>query len=687
MIHRLELVSKVLDSRSAVRRAKFLELSLDGKIKDVTIVDVYTIDRDFTKQELKQIASLLTNPITHEALLDKPAHPPFSYVIEVGFLPGVTDNIATTATETIQDALKLEKSSVPFVYTSQMTFIDGNVSEEDIQKLASSLYNPLIQRVEIKNCAQYEKDHGMSKVAPKVQLEVQQNSGVGQVNLDVPDEELVKIGTQGIENTDGTRRGPLALELAYMKTIQAYFKKKKRKPTDIELESIAQTWSEHCKHTIFADPLDEITSGLYKTYIKAATTEVRKQKGKEDFCESVFTDNSGEITFDEIYSVTHKVETHNSPSALDPFGGAITGIVGVNRDAIGFGLGAKPIVNTYGFCLAHPDDSTVLYRDKNRTQNLLSPRRIMDGVIQGVNVGGNCSGIPSPQGFLYFDPRYRGKPLVFAGTVGLIPKTVNKKSSDHKQAMPGDYIVMVGGRVGKDGIHGATFSSVALDSGSPATAVQIGDPITQKKLSDAIIKEARDQELYTSITDDGAGGLSCSVAEMAKESQGCKVELEKVPLKYPGLSPWEIWISESQERMTLSVPPEKWDIFKALMESRGVEATVIGEFTDSGKCEVFYNGEKIVDIELDFLHDGLPQKELTTKPRENTELDPHIDPPDDYTDTYLDMVGRLNVASYEFLSRQYDHTVQGSCVLGPLQGKGRVNSDASVMRPVLSSHK
>ncbi|MDI9355312.1 MAG: AIR synthase-related protein [Cyanobium sp. MAG06] len=255
--------------------------------------------------------------------------------------------------------------------------------------------------------------------------------------------------------------------------------------------------------------------------------------------------------------MTHKVETHNSPSALDPFGGSITGIVGVNRDTIGFGLGAKPIANTFGFCLGYPEEKRVLYRDKELKQKMLSTDRIMEGVIKGVNSGGNCSGIPTISGFVRFDERFRAKPLVFVGTIGLIPNKINTKSSVEKSAKKGDYIVVTGGRVGLDGIHGATFSSVIMDSNSPATAVQIGDPITQKKMSDAIVKIARDLHLYNSITDNGAGGISCSVAEMARECGGAIVDLEKVPLKYANLESWQIWISESQERMTLAVPKNK----------------------------------------------------------------------------------------------------------------------------------
>jgi phosphoribosylformylglycinamidine synthase len=399
---------------------------------------------------------------------------------------------------------------------------------------------------------------------------------------------------------------------------------------------------------------------------------------------SVFSDNAGAIRFDDDHLVTHKVETHNSPSALDPFGGAITGIVGVNRDTIGFGLGALPIANVYGFCLADPADSAPLYRDADRHSPMLSPRRIMEGVVHGVNVGGNQSGIPTPQGFLYFDVGYKGKPLVFAGTIGLIPTKVGDAPSHEKAARPGDLVVMVGGRVGLDGIHGATFSSVGLDAHSPAAAVQIGDPITQKKFSDALVKEARDRRLYTSITDNGAGGLSCSVAEMAKVCGGFEVDLEKVPLKYPNLAPWQIWTSESQERMTLAIDPAKWEEFAALMASRGVEATVIGRFSDSGRCLVRYHGETVMDLEMEFLHDGLPKLKRTTKWRKPA-AKPATAAVADWSKVAVELAGRLNLASTEFVAQQYDHEVQANSVLKPLQGPGRVNAEASVIAPVAGS--
>mgnify|MGYP001578615965 CR=1 FL=1 len=526
----------------------------------------------------------------------------------------------------------------------------------------------------------------METIVPKVRLGAQ--PAIDTVNLlDATEDQLVLIGKKGIANVDGTRRGPLALDLTYMRAIQAYFRQLRRNPTDVEMEALAQTQSEHCKHGKFADALDEITEGLFKRHIRGATEKIRRAKGDKDFCVSVFKDNSGAIRFDDNWLLTVKAETHNSPSALDPFGGAITGIVGVNRDTIGFGLGAKPVINQYAFCFADPSDTTLIYRDAELTNQMLSPRRIIDGVIKGVNVGGNCSGIPTHPGLVYFDPRYKGKPLVFVGTVGIIPKETAGRPSHEKQARPGDYIVMVGGRVGKDGIHGATFSSEAMHAGSPATAVQIGDPITQKKLSDALVKEARDLGLYTSITDNGAGGLSCSVAEMAQESGGCRVDLEKVPLKYHGLAPWEIWISESQERMTLSVPPEHWGRLRELLQRRGVEATVIGEFTNSGKCVVDHNGQRVMDLEMNFLHHGMPPRPMQSTYRRKMHEEPQEQALENLTDTLHAMLGRLNIASTAFIAQQYDHEVQGGSVIKPLQGRGRVTGDATVTRPVLSSPK
>lgn len=683
MISRISVMSKVPDTRAMVfiNRVKALDASI--KLSQVRIADVYTITGKLTDRQLAQAAEMLANPVTQEAFTDTVGQSfGFDWAVEIGFLPGVTDNIASTAHEMIRDRMGNGTSGHFKVYTSKIYFLSGKLSLDTVSQIAESLHNSLIERATLSG---YRAFSNIPPAVPEVRIKNPPRTRT--VNLNVPEDELERIGTSGIADRAGKRNGPLAMSLPYMHNVREYFRKLGRSPTDVELESIAQTWSEHCKHTIFADPIDELEDGLFRSYIKKATDEIRKKNGKKDFCVSVFDDNSGAIRFTRECLVTHKVETHNSPSALDPYGGSVTGIVGVNRDAIGFGLGAKPVVNVYGFCVGLPDDTEPVYRDRNLKQKMLPPRRILEGIVAGVNSGGNCSGIPTPLGFVYTDKRYKGKPLVFVGTVGLIPEKVHGRKLYVKRARPGDYIVMIGGRVGLDGIHGATFSSVALDSGSPATAVQIGDPITQKKLSDAIVKEARDMGLYTSITDNGAGGLSCSVAEMAKESGGCTVRLDRVPLKYPGLSPWQIWISESQERMTLAVPKNKWKRLSLLLKRRGVEGTVIGTFTRSGYCKVTYHGKTVMNVGMDFLHNGLPKRVLRTAFRKTDFPEPAIPGEGDITGEFVEILSRPSIAGTEFISMQYDHEVQGTSVLKPLQGRGRVNADTAVVAPITGNRK
>ena len=693
MISRIYVIPKIKDSRERLFLKSWNSLDISGKVKFVKIVDSYLLDSSLSSDQILKSAEILTNPIIEKFSINKILNEvaKFNYIIEIGFLPGVTDNVGNTARETILDLFHLRKDSNLKIYTSKIFIISGSIKLKDVQKIALSLYNPLIERAYITDVKEITKMRGLPQKAPEVILE--KRTPVLFVSLNVSDEELKKIGREGVMDENGVRRGPLALDLESMKVIQEYFKKLGRNPKDIEIESLAQTWSEHCKHTIFANQIDDIKDGLYKTYIKGATNLIRKQKGYKDFCVSVFSDNSGGIIFDNDYLITHKVETHNSPSALDPFGGAITGIVGVNRDTIGFGLGAKPVANIYGFCFGNVENDKALYRDKEKKQKMFPPKRIMDGVIKGVNVGGNCSGIPTVSGFVKYDDRFRGKPLIFVGTVGIIPRNLPPSGEDklgklshEKSAEAGDYIVVVGGRVGADGIHGATFSSVTMDSTSPATAVQIGDPITQKKLSDAIVKEARGMDLYNSITDNGAGGISCSIAEMAKECGGAVVDLEKVPLKYSGLQPWQIWISESQERMTLSVPKKKWTLFNRLMESHGVEATVVGEFTDSGRCVVKYENKTIMDIDLEFLHNGLPKRRLESESIVYTFLKPKTEKVSK-SEIFEELLKNKNINGYSFISKQYDHEVQASSVLKPLSGRGQINTDAQVFRPLLSSEK
>lgn len=693
MTQRIAVASTVEDARARGYLHTLRALFPKSALTHVSVAHAYTIDTQLSDVEVQNIAERLANPLTETFSLDTiPAPGSYAFAIEIGYLPGVTDNLGRTVQEMIEDKTGRTFAEGEHVYSSYFLFLEGALAREEVMNMSLELFNPLIERAAI-----FAAGEQFSIVVPHVSLHGSEK--VKEVDLNVSDRELEEIGKRGIQNADGSRRGPLSLSLKQLKAIRDHFNKLGRDPTDVELESLAQTWSEHCKHTIFNDPLDDIQEGIYRRYIKGATEKIRKQKGEKDFCVSVFKDNSGAIAFDENYLITHKVETHNAPSALDPYGGAVTAIVGVNRDCLGFGLGAKPIANTYGFCVADPHDTRELFRDppspnasdgqvKEKRQPLLPARRILEGIVRGINAGGNQSGIPTPLGFVAVDPSYRGKPLVYGGTVGLIPRKSHRRKLYEKKAKPGDYIVMLGGRVGLDGIHGATFSSESLSSGSPATAVQIGDPITQKKFSDALIREARDRGLYSSITDDGAGGLSGSVGEMAREAGGCEIDLDLVPLKYPGLAPWQIWISESQERMTLAVPKKNWSALKSIFDRHDVEATRIGVFTRSGRCIVRAHKKEVMNIALTFLHDGRPieaqkGKKVSHKNIEPSEKDRAVD----LGKALLNVLARPSIGSISFISQQYDFEVQGSSITKPLEGRGRVNADAGVLRPLPDSAK
>ena len=480
-----------------------------------------------------------------------------------------------------------------------------------------------------------------------------------------------------------SQEGLLSLNLAEMQAIQAYFAKLERNPTDVELETIAQTWSEHCVHKTFKSMIEyaekgretELIDGLFKTYIQRATEEI----GAE-WCVSVFTDNAGIIEFDDRYNIVFKVETHNHPSAIEPYGGAGTGIGGVIRDSLGTGLGAKPILNTDVFCFGLPDLS---YDDLPK--GALHPKRIFKGVVAGVRDYGNRMGIPTANGAILFDPRYTGNPLVYCGNVGLIPKDRCDKTVE-----PGDLIIAVGGRTGRDGIHGATFSSLELDdtSESLGSVVQIGNPIMEKKIVDALMG-ARDRQLYRNITDCGAGGFSSAVGEMGQEI-GAEVHLENIPLKYEALEPWEIWLSEAQERMVIAAPPENLEELMAICEAESVEATVLGTFTDTRRLRVFYRGEVVADLDMNFLHNGLPRhtKKAVWDPPQHPEpeLGQIGSPP--LTEDLCRILASPNVASKEWVIRQYDHEVQGGLVLKPLVGRDNDGpSDACITTPILGSRK
>lgn len=474
-----------------------------------------------------------------------------------------------------------------------------------------------------------------------------------------------------------SRNGQLHFSLSEFRAVELHFAELRREPTDCELETLAQTWSEHCSHKTLRGRI-EFNGNEIDNLLKQTIFRVTQEMGC-DWLVSVFADNAGVVRFDDDFDVCFKVETHNHPSAIDPYGGANTGLGGVIRDPMGTGLGAKPICNTDVFCVAPPDTPA-----EGLPAGVLHPRRILKGVVAGVRDYGNRMGIPTVNGALVGHPAYLANPLVFCGTVGLIPRGMSTKSVE-----AGDRIVAIGGRTGRDGIHGATFSSVELTGESESIsggAVQIGNAITEKMVLDVIL-QARDRGLFRSITDCGAGGFSSAVGEMGAEL-GAEVDLDRAPLKYEGLSYTEIWISEAQERMVLAVPPEHWEALRALSESEGVEATDLGRFVDSGRLTLRYRGEVVGDLSMRFLHDGRPDvvRKATYTPVESRPIPLPSDA--DYTADLLKILGTWDVCSKEWIVRQYDHEVQARTVIKPLVGVlDDGPGDASVILPVAGSDR
>lgn len=678
MDYRIEIAVKPEwhDARGEAALKKINDF-LQEHVDSIRTRDVFTVSADITKEQAEKIAEELANPVLQYHRVGETAPGEifdFDWVVAVGFRPGVTDNVGRTAREAVGDIIGRKLTGDENVFSSiEYLFRGGDLTREKVTQIARGiLANELIESVRVLSREEVAKN-GMPLNKPVVN-----GTGGGEVrlvDLEVPDEQLMEI----------SRKGTLALTLEEMKSIQNYFRNAKDrarygldKPTDVELEVIAQTWSEHCKHKIFSAEVDytDKTTGkketylsLYKTFIQKGTKEIAE---KVDWLVSVFTDNAGVIKFNDKLDLVYKVETHNSPSALDPYGGAMTGIVGVNRDPLGTGQGADLLVNVWGYCLGSPFTDP-----KDVPEGLLHPRRLRDGVHKGVIDGGNQSGIPYGIGWERFDERYIGKPLVYCGTLGTLPKMVGKVPGAFKTIKPGDKIVMTGGRIGKDGIHGATFSSEELHKDSPVQAVQIGDPITQKKMSD-FIYEIRERNLYRFVTDNGAGGLSSSVGEMAEISNGCRMDLAKAPLKYAGLKPWEILVSEAQERMSFAVPPENLDEFLRVAKERDVEATVLGEFTDDGKFCILYGDRVVACLDISFMHDGLPRLHLKAVWEPKHFEEPNLTGRSVKADV-LSMLGRLNICSCEYKARQYDHEVKGLSVIKPYTGvKNDVASDATV---------
>ena len=628
---------------------------------DLTADDVDKLTRDLLFESVVQKCDF--GPVGTVSLNPAPADMPnVTYVLP---LPGVTDSQAESAMR----AMKQLGYAVDAVSTFKKYFASDLCETQTALLQKKVLHNDSIERV-ITGVLELDRlDLGNEYKLVKTDVPL----------ASVSDDDLMKI------SKDWT----LSLSLTEMHVIRDHFEAVGRAPTDVELETVAQTWSEHCSHKTLAGRVaytDENGTRQYENMLKetifAATMQIREDLGEDDWCVSVFKDNAGIVRFEGDHNVAFKVETHNRPSALEPYGGANTGIGGVIRDTLGTGLGAKPVCNTDVFCFASPDTP---YEDL--PPGVMHPKQIMQGVVAGVRDYGNRMGIPTVNGAVYFDDRYVGNPLVFCGNVGILPH-----DKSFKEVKPGDLIVSIGGKTGRDGIHGATFSSAELTEDSDITsggAVQIGDAVTEKMAMDVLL-QARDLNLYNAVTDCGAGGYSSAVGEMGEET-GAEVWLDKVPLKYDGLSYTEIWISESQERMVFSVPEDKWEAFRDLCAAESVVATAIGRFEDTGRLVLKYEDTVVGDMSMEFLHDGRPpiirEANFTPAPVKRIENIPAKSPAE-WTTDLAKILGSLNVASKQWIIRQYDHEVQGGSVIKPMVGvQNDGPGDAAVIRPLLESRR
>jgi phosphoribosylformylglycinamidine synthase len=658
------------------------------ELAQVRTIRVVTIDAVLSPEELSTIRTdIFTNPVTQVSSL-APLSLPFDWTIWVGFRPGVRDNPGSTAMEAIEDVLGRPFKKGEAVYTSKRYCLLGEgLSPEQLDKIAGELLaNDIIQQWKIFSKSDWDPVVGSGLILPKVRLD------------HTPTVTRIPVISDAALSAVSDERN-LALNPKDIPTIRSYFLDPAvladreavglSEPTDVELEYISQGRSDHCNHNTFRGRFhyknletgeEAIEDSLFKTYIEAPTLLLKENK---PWVISVLWDNAGVGRFDDRNYYVITGETHNSPSNMEAYGGAITGIVGVYRDPLGTGKGSRLVMGSYGFCVGHRDYAGDL---KPR----LHPRRLLDGVIEGVRDGGNKSGIPTTFGQVLFHSGYMGKCLVFVTALGVMPATLQGLPSEEKHTSPGDLLIMCGGRVGKDGIHGVTASSEVFSEHTPAGHVQIGDPYTQKKMHDFLL-EARDEGLIEYITDNGGGGLSSSIGESARMSNGCEVDLEKVPLKYEGLDQWEIWISESQERMTVAIRPENLNRFMALSARHAVESTVIGRYTGTGKLHIRYNGDTCAYVNMDLLTAGFPQWEFDAEwrsPEQRGLLEPVLRMPTDFNRLLRDMLGRPNICDRHWITRQYDHEVQGGSVIKPLIGAERdMPSDATVSRPVLGVEK
>jgi phosphoribosylformylglycinamidine synthase subunit PurSL len=668
------------DPRSAGLLADARALGFE-QLKLIRCQDIYFIEGQLSAEECKQLAlKLLTDPVTQAAQwVELPASPaelePDTVMVEVALRPGVTDPVAD---EIVRAAHELgipgvERASTGWRY---LLHYEKSVPIPDILPIGESVTKSVSESVAERLLANMVIHRwSIGEIEPSFPGKAVSSGEVETIHVLCDDAGLLAISKE--------RRA--ALDLAEMQAIRAYCERAGRDLTDIEFEAIAQTWSEHCGHKTFKGKItldsgggkEQVIDSLYKTYIRSASEKINAP-----WVLSAFVDNAGIIDLDGENEISFKVETHNHPSAIEPFGGANTGVGGVIRDVIG--VSHKPVANTDVLCFGKQDASF-----DELPAGVLHPRRIMSGVVAGVQDYGNKMGIPTVSGAILFDAGYAANPLVFCGTIGIAPQGPHVRTPH-----TGDRVIVLGGRTGRDGLRGATFSSMTMDAQTgevSGSSVQIGNPIVEKGLVDAILP-ARDQGLYTAITDCGAGGLSSAVGEMAS-AIGADVDLTDVRLKYPGLAPWEIWLSEAQERMVLAVPPANVSKVQELCDTYNVELTDIGEFTGSGRLVVRYGNKVVLDLSNEFLHDGIPQRQLKAvignrksevgnreliRSRPESRLSNN-----DLKTMLLRLLSHPNIASKSSVIRIYDHEVQGGTVVKPLTGlRMDAPSDAAVLHPL-----
>lgn len=635
-------------------------------LEGVRVSDLYFLRGSLDLPTVHRLAQVLLHDPVIEAYdittltaaagdADQPVHG--RHVVEVALHPGVTDSVAETVWQAAQ---LLGVRGLEQVATAQRYTFLGQVEPAALEQVARELLaNATIQTFVIDRA-----------ITPPF-VGGQADDTVEQIELRAArDDELLAI----------SRERRLALDLAEMRAIQAYFQAQGREPSDVELEMLAQTWSEHCVHKTFKALIDyrapdvptpQTIDGLLKTTIRAATEALAKP-----WVVSAFVDNAGIVRFDECFDLAFKVETHNHPSALEPFGGANTGVGGVMRDILG--VSARPIANTDVLCFGPADLPW-----EQLPAGVLHPQRVATGVVHGIEDYGNKMGVPTVNGAILFDPAYTANPLVYCGCLGILPHGAHRSLHE---ARPGDLIVVIGGRTGRDGLRGATFSSMEMthETGQVAgAAVQIGHPIHEKQVLEVLLA-ARDEGLYSAVTDCGAGGLSSAVGEMAAEL-GADVELADVPLKYDGLRPWEIWLSEAQERMVLAVPDDRWSRVQALCALHQVEATALGRFTGDGQLTVRFRGAPVARLDTHFLHDGIPRRHLTAVWAPPATVEPEIPEPAgaELAQWLLRLLAHPNVASKEPVVRRYDHEIQGGTLVKPFVGaQADGPGDAAVLLPL-----